>query len=933
MVLPLPPHSKSDRILTRRQPIHIQACVRTACGIPISKNDIIDGLLTLPGGSWYFGYHVTSEEVQVIWVPSVPLPLDSVAANVTVRLWNISLETLRNNPDMKALGEQPVLEKELDLNTAFTQKLELNLSEFLVFGFEGTGPALGEQENRVGICRISRGAFLMLILTGTSQGDDGWSEEMSAMRTEIEKMKEDSVSGISSLQVASDVEKARLQATFDAEKASLQTAIETREAELQSEMQEKIRSLEQQLGSTMRELGQANETKERVEQRCVLMKGVEYALREDISQTSQERDEIEAKFQELENEAYNLKRALEDANTNGSKQTASIAVLEAKCANVTAELASLLETAVPENKRLRSEFSSLQENLKLVSSDLDDEKAQAADVKATLTRSESNNRSLAQELRNVRNELEQSEKVQSVVEEENDRAAARVTKLENEATKRKERIQDLMKTSRAEQAGREVALSELERLKELMIKGLSEAERDITNLHLKIAGLENRVERITANNNDLTIANLVLGDRLSQEEAERLRAERNNERLRSEITQLRSRVEVTEEQASAVGADLAWAESKLESYQTILKDERARYTKLVNDMKREKTRSADMERRLEGFEATTKPQISKLTDELKNVRAEASKFSDLYDSTRSELQEARREREAANQQAEKQARQLKVKIGQNKKLELEVERAFQRWLEYDKEDMYEQLSNEREDHKRCKTALQSSESEHATDVSRLKSEIERLVGEIKSRDDRIRQHTDSTGDLEGKFQQERLEKTTFDLNVQGLESQVTQLAASLAYEQINRAEFERRFNLEVSNHLSTRLSLGNETQRANNHLKQLSYANSEREFQNARADRLETELIEKKDMLQEAWQKDENQRATIRSLHRQTAARHSNCVELSDVKALIGSYTRLVDTATVRRRNRRQALFKEHFPCGFYPRDGKQHIKFRHEWV
>lgn len=58
---------------------------------------------------------------------------------------------------MKTLGVQPVLEKELNLNNlaalqgAFTQRLGIRLNEFLAFGLEGTGPALGEQENRVGI--------------------------------------------------------------------------------------------------------------------------------------------------------------------------------------------------------------------------------------------------------------------------------------------------------------------------------------------------------------------------------------------------------------------------------------------------------------------------------------------------------------------------------------------------------------------------------------------------------------------------------------------------------------------------------------------------------------------------------------------------------------------------------------------------------------
>ncbi|KAI1113783.1 hypothetical protein F5Y14DRAFT_462126 [Nemania sp. NC0429] len=808
---------------------------------------------------------------------------------------------------MKELGIEPVLERELDLNDlaalqgAFTETLGLKLNDFLAFGLEGTGPAFGEQDNR---------------------GDDGWSEEMSAMQTELEKTKEDSASYISSLQAASDAEKARLQ-----------TAIEVREAELQSKMQEKTRKLEQRLADATRELKQANETNARAEERGVLVNDDEDALREKISQISQERDEVEANFQELRNEAYSLKQALEDANAESNKQTASIAVLETKSANLTSELANLMQTVVPENKQLRSELSSLQDNLEIAAAELSEEKTQAVDVKAALTRFESSNKSLAQELQRLKGELQQSEESRSDVEEERDSAMARVTRLENETTKRKARIQDLVENLRAAQAGQDVALSELERVKELMTTGLSEAERNVIGLHLKIARLENRVELLTTNNNDLNAANLVLEDCLAQEEAERTRVGHSNERLKSKVSHLTSRVEIAEEQSSVIGADLASAESKLRSYQTILKDERERYKKLVDDLQREKIKSADMEGRLEGLGTTAEPQISKLTEDLRNAGAEAKKFSDLYNSTRVELQKARREWEVENLQAEKQARRLKTEIERAEKLESEVEKALQRSLEYDKEGLYEQLSSEREAHERCKIALQNSETGHASDVSRLESEIQRMNGEIKSRDDKIRRNTDSFGDVEGKVQQELLEKIKLDLNVQGLQNQVAQLSTSLAYEQINRAEIERRFNVEVSNHLSTRLSLSNETQRANNTFKQLSYANSEREFQSSRADRLESELIEKKDLLQKEWQEAENLRAANRNLHRQIASRHSDCVELSDVKTLIGSYTRLFDTAAIRKRNRRQALHKKHFPGGFCSRDGKQRIQFRDEWV
>jgi hypothetical protein len=116
------------------------------------------GLLTLPGGAWYQWYDLTSEEVCVTWVPTAaPFPLDAAVKNVCLRVWNISRETLNVAPDTKTQGESPIFEKVIDVNDTthprnFRQKVHLELEdmkEFLVFGFEGTGPALGDQERKV----------------------------------------------------------------------------------------------------------------------------------------------------------------------------------------------------------------------------------------------------------------------------------------------------------------------------------------------------------------------------------------------------------------------------------------------------------------------------------------------------------------------------------------------------------------------------------------------------------------------------------------------------------------------------------------------------------------------------------------------------------------------------------------------------------------
>jgi len=128
--------------------------VRTARSNERRDDDLVHGLLTISGGTWYFGYDAASEEILITWVPSeaTSLPLDSAAARVLVRVWNIDIAKLRS--DMDAGGSQPVLEKEIDLSKLsdmgiFREKMSLKLDQYLVFRFEGTGPALGEQEREV----------------------------------------------------------------------------------------------------------------------------------------------------------------------------------------------------------------------------------------------------------------------------------------------------------------------------------------------------------------------------------------------------------------------------------------------------------------------------------------------------------------------------------------------------------------------------------------------------------------------------------------------------------------------------------------------------------------------------------------------------------------------------------------------------------------
>ncbi|KAJ2989287.1 hypothetical protein NUW58_g3548 [Xylaria curta] len=915
----------------------IQGCVRTACGNEVGEGNLVYGLLTIPGGAWYFGYDVTIEEVQIFWYPLTSLPLDSAAASVLFRLWNVNSTTLQENPDMRVLGVQPVLEQEIDLNEfedpayVFKQKLNLEFNEFLVFGFEGTGPALGEQEKT---------------------GNDGLSEKLSTMQAELEKARKESREDVSSLQAAFNAERLAKQKAFDAEKARLQVGFEAKEAELQREVQDKTRYLEKALGNATRELEKAKRDKEHVEKLYVARQAVEMTLKEENLQLSQERDEIETKFQKLENETYSLNQDLQDVKTANEKQRGLITALEADNANIRAELANLLQTVVPENKQLKDEISMLQDAVKVVEADLEDEKTKVVEEIARSTRFESTNRSLGQQLRKAKNDLAYSENKRSRLEGENDRATARLEALQAETSKRQEQIQHLTQNLRAEKASHEEAISERDRLQELMLKELSDADRNISDMHLKIAVLEKRAESAIAEKNDLNMANLELKDHLSYEIVERQAAEKSNERLRTEVDELRSLVDAVEEKVSVLESDLSAAKSKLGSYDLILKELRERYAKVLFNLKSEKFKSAEAERRFEALDSITKAKISKLTGDLEGGRAEAKRFSDLCDSTKAELEETKQKQATANFGSEKQARQLKTAIEQTRKLEAELEKAFQRWLKYDKERLYEQLDNEREAHGRCKEALETAKAEHAVDVSRLESEVQRMDGEIKSKDDKIHQQTDSIINLEGKYQWEQGLKAVLEGKVQDLETQVTQLGASLTDERNSRMQFESWYNQEASSHTYTRQSLANETQRANNNGDQLNHtntqlnyannqlsqqrnklsqANSDLEYERNRVVWASSELNDKKNELQQAKITISNNKAKIRTL--ENSSKHDSCVTKNSVDTVIGSYERLYDFAMRKgSRKGRYTLHKAHYPDGFGRSNGKYFVRFRDEY-
>ncbi|KAI1821561.1 hypothetical protein F4861DRAFT_452382 [Xylaria intraflava] len=547
--------------------IRIQGCVRTASSNKNGEDNIVYGRLTLSAGAWDFGYNVTYGEVSVTWVPSTArISLSPDTTSIVFRLWNTSSEVLRQNPDTKALGVQPVLQEEVNLekfgDDGYKHKLSLELNEFLVFGFEGTGPALGEQEKK---------------------SDDGSTEQLSVVRTQLEKAKQQSEANIVSLQEAFNAEKRAMQKAFDAEKTKLQDGFKAQKAELQHKTQEKTKDLEQRLGKTTKEIREANTTKARAEKQCATMKDTENALREQITQVSQERDEIKTKLQELNDQAAASNQAdakQTDAKQTDEKQANSISALESKNTDDSAKSADLLQTVTSENKGLKGNVPLLQGAADIVGKVLEYGKTNAVEPKARLTPLESHNWKLSQDLQKARNDLTRSESTRSRLEEDNNRATARLAGLETEAGERQEQIQQLTQDLQAQKASHEAALSELERFKKLVAKESSDAEKPAGNPNPELPGLEKRIESTTTEKNDRNIANPELF-----KERVRQRPANNNGRLRAEADRLKGRVDAAEKQSSVLKADLLTTRNKLERCQATLKDERARYAKLLYSLK------------------------------------------------------------------------------------------------------------------------------------------------------------------------------------------------------------------------------------------------------------------------------------------------------------------------------------------------------------
>ncbi|KAI1129122.1 hypothetical protein F5Y10DRAFT_160205 [Nemania abortiva] len=598
-----------------------------------------------------------------------------------------------------------------------------------------------------------------------------------------------------------------MQRAFDAEKAKLKDEFQAREANLQSDLEEKARNLEQQFETAMKDLDQAKKTNEPVEELHDDVKGGDDALRQEIWEVSQQRDEIEMKCQELEKEAAASNQALQDARRAHEKQTGSIAALKAENAHIIAELTNMLQTVVPKNKRLEAEVSSLRDAAKASRAEWEDDKTKAVEAKAKLARFESDNKRLGQELRKVKNDLAYSENTRSRLQGEIDRAAVRLRGLEDDASKRQKQVQQLTRDLRAEKVSHGVAASELDRVKELMMRELSEADKNIYTLHIKTAGLDSRVESLTEENNDLDAANAELKQRLLYESRELEVVRQDSERQRAEIDVLRSRVDAAEDQASALKSDLSAAESGLESYQVALKNEMVRYANLSDNLKRESANSAEAQGRLEAFEATVKARMAKLTDGLEAARQEAKQFSDSYVGAKANLEKAERDLATANFQSVRQARLHGTETEQIGKLKADLEKAMQRELEYDPEQLYKQLDAQRE-------ALQMEKVEHVASVDRLvgdvqkcQNEIQRLEGEIVGREEEIRQCIDAIAQSNTRLEQELDAKAALEKKLQDSK---TRTKASDTDDRNRTAQVQARLDVEISNHAATRTKLRQE---------------------------------------------------------------------------------------------------------------------------
>ncbi|KAK4112066.1 hypothetical protein N656DRAFT_768740 [Canariomyces notabilis] len=514
---------------------------------------------------------------------------------------------------------------------------------------------------------------------------------------------------------------------------------------------------------------------------------------------------------------------------------------------------------------------------------------------------------------------------------ENRRLAATNSSLLGTLKETEEKLKD--EKINAEKANRETVSGELKRVKELMGKELSDKEKNVNDLHIKIAGLNGRLESATAKNTDLEAAIHDLKQSLAREKEERQDADRENRRLKLKITELNGRADTAEERVSSLEADLSAAESRVESYRDALDSERARCIKLDDELKREKSNLVEAQAQLEAFQIVTKDKTTKLEGELETARKEAGDNVKLYSDTKAALEKTQRDLSEARLESDKQGRLRRAEIERTKKLQAELDRAIQREREYDPDRLYQQLDAEREAHRCCKATLETKECT-------------------------IRQHLGTIADLEIKYQKAHNAEVALGTQVLALAVQVKQLGASLTEERNNRVRIQGLLDSEVAEHNLTRQALSSETTRANNETiranNEATRANtygSKLDFANAQLSREMAKLRQANIDLSSAWSnlnwansqlssKNQelqhvkiqlsNQNAQIRSL--QSAAKHTNCVTLSSVNTLIGSYERLYDFAE-RKGVRRQTwtLYKAHYPNGFSFRNGKYEIDFRGE--
>ncbi|KAI1437310.1 hypothetical protein GGR50DRAFT_95800 [Xylaria sp. CBS 124048] len=740
---------------------------------------------------------------------------------------------------------------------------------------------------------------------------------------------------------------------------------------------------------------------------------------------AENRDSIRVKLQELENEANTMSQTLLDAKRVNDKQANPIAALKTESANFGPEF-----VVSEKHRRLNDDDNPA----RVVEMALKFEKMRTSEPKVRTSPFKNGDWRLCQDLQKLKDSLAQSETTRAQLVVENVRAVARLAELESEASKQQEQIQNLTQDFGGQKAAHEAALSEIDRLKGLMAKRSSSAETTIRDLRFKTEELEKRVESAATEMNNLNKANSDSKDHVLREKTERQGVQNKVERPRPAINKPKIHVGVTEGHAPFGKPEPPEADSKLKDLQALLKDGSARYAKLLVDLKREKAKSAEIAGRLEAFETETKSTIAKLTNNLKDVRAEAKGFSDSCDSIKVELEKTRSELAAANSESEKHAQELQLqtqgrlnafkeaakstiakftddiqdvragvkgnshacdgtktelektkqeleranthcaKQADNTRIELEkIKREFQTAnspftmradsikieLEKIRRELETANSQSAKQAQQPSTAAERTKElgggkdalleiiriDHSAALSHLENEIRRLNEEIKGRDERLRQQTDSTDGLMKKLQHVLGLKAKLELKVQGLETEMAKLKAHVADEISSREHLEERLKSEALSHANTRQALANMTQRATTSSNQLSYANGqlsqqrnkliqangELEYEHNKARWVEAELNEKKNTLQELKTMVSNQRAKMRSL--ENASKHNNCVTKDTVEKVVGSYERLYDFAKRKgSRKSKKTVHKAHYPDSFGFADGKYFIKFRDEW-